>query len=75
MWHWHDSKRHRDCYTNMFGSVRSNSLYGGSFGCGMSDEFQFNIGLRQGIAFSQLLFITVMGDNRNYALRKIIYAI
>ena len=48
-------------------------------GSGMSNEFQVNIGLRQGSALSTLLFILVMElISRNiratYALRKIMYA-
>ena len=48
-------------------------------GSGMSNEFQVNIGLRQGSALSPLLFIIVMGlisrkINTTDALRKIMYA-
>ena len=45
----------------------------------MSNEFQVNIGLRQGSALSQLLFILVMElisrkKSTTYALWKIMYA-
>ena len=49
-------------------------------GSGMSNEFQVNIGLRQGSAISPLLFIIVMElisrkiSTTYYALRKIMYA-
>ena len=48
-------------------------------GSGMSNEFQENIGLRQGSALSQLLFILVMElisrkISTTYALRTIMYA-
>ena len=48
-------------------------------GSGMSNEFQVNIGLRQGSALSPLLFILVMElisrkISTTVALRKIVYA-
>ena len=64
---------------NMVESMYENTKARVVVGSGMSNEFQVNIGLRQGSALSPLLFILLMElisrkISKTDALRKIIYS-